>query len=289
MSHNNRPGKGTGYQTGAKEFWDKVYNSQEPTPEENVGLVSRFQAGDKAALEELLVRNGRLVHSFVRKKYPNSLMQEDLEQEGFLAIMHAAEMYDMGQEASFSTYAMYWIKMMLSRYENKYNKKIHVPAHIGNISCKVAKENQEREKRGLPPMQDAEVAQTYGGCVKGDILAYLRMAGTAATTESLNEKLENSEGDRTELIDLVAGRSDTEQEAIQGILEENFHAYLARTLTEMEYDTLARRYGLRCPEETQAEIARNYGVTRQWIAKLQRRAEEKIYRNRFSLARCIGT
>lgn len=104
----------------------------------NEELVQLYQQGDKQALEKLLELNKGIVFKVANKFYiegSNSIDREDLEQEGFIGLMIAAERYnfDMDNPAKFITYAIHWIYQRISRYV-KYkntNEEISLNTPIG--------------------------------------------------------------------------------------------------------------------------------------------------------------
>ena len=86
----------------------------------NEELVLRYQQGDKQALELIIEQNRGIVYKLANKFYVtknNTIDKEDLEQEGFIGLMIAAEKYksDMENKAQFITYAVNWI------YQRIYN------------------------------------------------------------------------------------------------------------------------------------------------------------------------
>lgn len=92
----------------------------------NEKLVQLYQQGDKQALDKLISNNTGIVYKLVNKFYvegTNSIDREDLEQEGFIGLMIAAEKYDFNnpKKAKFTTYAIHWIYSKISRYTNQKN------------------------------------------------------------------------------------------------------------------------------------------------------------------------
>ena len=92
----------------------------------NEDLVLLHQQGDKQALESLIENNKGLVMKIVNKFFidrTSSIDREDLEQEGFIGLIMAANKYDFNNEnkAKFSTYAIYWIYQKVSRFIKQKN------------------------------------------------------------------------------------------------------------------------------------------------------------------------
>jgi RNA polymerase sigma factor (sigma-70 family) len=89
----------------------------------NEELVELYRNGDKRALDKLIEQNKGIVFKIVNKFYTQGtspINKEDLEQEGFIGLMTAADKYrlDMENKAQFITYAVHWI------YRNIYSLAI---------------------------------------------------------------------------------------------------------------------------------------------------------------------
>ncbi len=68
-------------------------------------LVKSIKLGDTQALEQLLKKYMCLVRAIVRKSFLVGGEEEDLYQEGLLAIIHAAHQFDPKKQTSFSSFA----------------------------------------------------------------------------------------------------------------------------------------------------------------------------------------
>ncbi|KAJ49717.1 RNA polymerase primary sigma factor/RNA polymerase sporulation-specific sigma factor [Clostridium tetanomorphum] len=92
----------------------------------NEELVHLYQNGDGQALSKLIEQNTGIVYKLVNKFYiegTNSIDKEDLEQEGFIGLIIAANKYDFNnpKKANFITYAIHWIYSKISRFINQKN------------------------------------------------------------------------------------------------------------------------------------------------------------------------
>jgi RNA polymerase sigma-32 factor len=81
-------------------------------------LLSEWQsAGDRAALERLVLSHLRIVFTTVRPFGCSRINQEELVAEGVFGLIKSAEMFDLSREVRFSTYARFWVKnRVLSAY-----------------------------------------------------------------------------------------------------------------------------------------------------------------------------
>lgn len=87
----------------------------------NEELVYLYQQGNKNALEEIIENNKGIVFKLVNKfniDYNHTIEKEDLEQEGYIGLVIAAEKYDFNNDkkASFITYSINWIYQRIYRF-----------------------------------------------------------------------------------------------------------------------------------------------------------------------------
>jgi RNA polymerase primary sigma factor/RNA polymerase sporulation-specific sigma factor len=87
----------------------------------NEELVYLYQNGDRKALAELTEKNKGIVNKLANKFYTertSSIDKEDLEQEGYIGLMLAADKYDLNNptKAKFITYATHWIYSKMNRF-----------------------------------------------------------------------------------------------------------------------------------------------------------------------------
>jgi RNA polymerase sigma factor (sigma-70 family) len=76
-----------------------------PLKPDDPAIFSCAQAGCRNCLEFLLARHERLVHYVVRNQIWGGVPEDDLLQEGRIALWRAIEGYDPQKGAAFSTYA----------------------------------------------------------------------------------------------------------------------------------------------------------------------------------------
>ena len=120
---------------------------------------------------------------------------------------------------------------------------------------------------------------TYASrCIRNEVLMYFRSQKRTKGEVSLSESLDtDQDGDSLYLMDVV-GVDDT----MLSDLQEKENQILIRRLvqeclTDREADIIRRRYGLggRKPQ-TQREIAAEYGISRSYVSRIEKRALEKL-------------
>lgn len=244
------------------------------TPEQEVQLAHRIQAGDEAAREHMIRANLRLVVKIAREYEDFGLPLLDLINEGNMGLMRAVERFDPTKGAKLSTYAAWWIKQSIRRALSNQSKSIRLPIHIVQelARMKKAESRLEAELGRLPT--DAELAAELEADVE-DIERWRAAAAIGAT--SLDAPLGN-EPDSSRVADVIA--DDNAVMPWSGVSEET-NAELVRelvnTLNPREQTILRRRFALDGGDaETLEMIGESFGLTRERIRQLEAAALKKL-------------
>ncbi len=180
---------------------------------DNEQLAARIQAGEDVANNMLaLWRNNRGIICRMARKYGRGVEQEDLEQEGYIALCDAAAHYDAGEGVPFVNYAAYWIRSRMRRYVENCGGMVRIPVH--------AAESVQRYKRTV-----REFAALYGreptdeetGALLGvgrEKLEEIRKAAEMGQIRSLEEpiQLDSSE---VSLYEVIPSDVDIEEDVIR--------------------------------------------------------------------------
>ena len=128
------------------------------------------------------------------------------------------------------------------------------------------------------PSKGARLATYAARCIENEILMYFRSQRKLQGEVSLSDTLEtDKDGQSLFLLDVV-GVEDTMLEDLDA---RDTHRRLRRLvrecLTEREADIIERRYGLggRQPQ-TQRELAAEYGISRSYVSRIEKRALGKL-------------
>lgn len=116
-------------------------------------------------------------------------------------------------------------------------------------------------------------------CIDNEILMYLRSKKKTSKEISLYEPIgTDREGNEVKLYDIIETEDDDVPERIQ--LKENIQKLYEKVETELsqrEKLVLKMRYGLYNGEEyTQREIARQLGISRSYVSRIEKSAIEKL-------------
>ena len=242
--------------------------------EEEIEAIKRAKNGDKLAKEEIIMRNIKLV-VFVAKKYSNdSILLEDLIQEGIMGVLRAIKLYDFLYDIKFGAYAYSWIKHMISRYVITKEREFIALVNKGRLYIDYQTKYQEfyDEFKREPSLKEmAAILKVSEEKLYGYLMA-------SSQKLSLDEPviLENEVDGKEFLVDdsrdFVLEYEDKEYLAnIDNLLE-------SMGLTEREKEVIKLRNGLDDLEisRTQVEVGVMLGLTHQRVDQLEKSGLEKI-------------
>lgn len=152
-------------------YLDDVGRQPMPTPEEQTELARRVGRGDRAARDEMIAANLRLVVFWARRYQGRGVDLVDLVQEGTLGLIHAVERFEWQRGFRFSTYASWWIRQALQRAVLGASRTIRLPERA-TAGAGGGDPDAEGSPAGLPRVVaslDQPVAD--GGGLLGDLIA----------------------------------------------------------------------------------------------------------------------
>lgn len=100
------------------------------SPEETYRLIAAAQAGDDAAMAQLVRENMGLVYRHARRRDRPELGREveDAIQDGVMGLMHAIRRFDLSRGLRLSTYADTWIRQRIGCAERDTGSLVRVAA-----------------------------------------------------------------------------------------------------------------------------------------------------------------
>ena len=130
------------------------------------------------------------------------------------------------------------------------------------------------------PDKGIRLATYASRCIENEILMYFRSQRKTQGEVSLDDTIEtDAAGNALYLIDVI-GTDDTLLSDLQSRENSRLIRRLVREcLTEREADIISRRYGLGGGvPQTQRQIAADYGISRSYVSRIEKRALEKLER-----------
>lgn len=124
-------------------------------------IIKKFRKKEKAAFDEMILRNLRLVIALTKRFGYFQMSEADLVGYGVEGMMIAALRYDPKRKLRFSTYASWWIRHYISRACQNYGQTVRAPVHAAESRRKVLKVMREfSQVQGREPTRDELVAAT---------------------------------------------------------------------------------------------------------------------------------
>lgn len=124
-------------------------------------VVKRFYKKEKAAFDEMILRNLRLVIALTKRFGFAEMSQADLVGYGVEGMMIAVLRYDPKRKLQFSTYASWWIRHCMLRACQDYGATVRTPVHAAESRRKILKVTREfSQAHGREPTLDELVAVT---------------------------------------------------------------------------------------------------------------------------------
>ena len=256
-------------------FLNEVGRYELLTAEQEVELAKRIERGDKAAKDQMVNANLRLVVSIAKKYQGHGLSLLDLIQEGIIGLIRAVEKFDWRRGYKFSTYATWWIRQAVQRGVANKARTIRIPVHIVEREQRIARAERELTAKLERDPTDAEVAKA----AKLSVKQVREVRGAARAVASLDKPVGENEG--TAFGDLFAGQSAEPEEELHLSLREETLRHAVADLPERERGVIELRYGIDGDDpQSLEEIGRRLGLTRERVRQIEAQALERLAVNR---------
>jgi RNA polymerase primary sigma factor len=242
------------------------------TPQQEIELAARIQAGDDAAREQMIKANLRLVVKIAKDYDGMGLPLLDMINEGNIGLMRAVERFDPTKGAKLSTYAAWWIKQSIKRGLANQGKTIRLPVHLVDRVAKIRRVAQKlHEELGREPT-DAEIAEDLGmtreRVTELITASYRPVSLDAPIGEDGDAQLQDVVRDENIGTAYEEFESQTRHELIRNLIQH---------LDQREVMIVRYRFGLDGgTERTLEEVGEKFGVTRERIRQIQNSALSKL-------------
>ncbi len=242
------------------------------SPEREKYLAEQIALGSKAAKDELIEANLRLVVSIAKRHVGKGMYFLDLIQEGNLGLIKAVEKFDYSKGYKFSTYATWWIRQAITRAIADQARTIRIPVHMVETIHKVSRTaRQLLQEYGKEPTTD-EIAERLG-ITPDKVREIMKIAQDPVSLETpIGEEEDSHLGDFVEDNDSPAP-SDS---ASYALLREQL-CNILHTLTPREEQVIKLRFGLEDGRpRTLEEVGKQFQITRERIRQIEAKALRKL-------------
>ena len=255
-----------------RQYLEEIGRYKLLTPEEERELAKRVARGDRAAREQMIKSNLRLVVSIAKAYAHRGLNLMDLIAEGNLGLLRAIEGFQPEQNCRFSTYATWWIRQAITRAIADHARTIRIPVHMIETMSKLRNIAKRLvQELGREPTIE-EIAQEAGMSVS----EARRVMKISRHPISLDRPVGESEDsyfgdfieDETAENPVESAGSEMLKERIEEIL---------KTLTYREREIIKLRYGIGDGYTyTLEEVGRIFKVTRERVRQVEAKAIRKL-------------
>src|SRR5262249_7645693 len=249
-------------------------------PQDEYLLAKRWrEAGDRDAAHLLVISHLRLVAKIARGYCGYGLPLADLISEGHVGLMQAVERFEPERGFRFSTYAVWWIKSAIQEYILRSWSLVRMGTTANHrklfFNLRKAKSRISALDEGdMRPDQVKLIAKQLSVTEQDVVNMNQRLGGDVSLNDSIRE-----DRDSAEWQDLLVGDSPDQEETLAASEELNNHRR-ALSVALGALKPRARRIfeSRRLAEDpmTLAELANEFGVSRERVRQIDARAFEKV-------------
>lgn len=242
--------------------------------EDEKELARLSSLGNEDAKKRLIQANLRLVINIARKSiHVSSLSMFDLIQEGNLGLIAAVDKFRWDLGYKFSTYATWWIKQAMFKAISEQSHCMKIPVYIQETLSKYKKVKHSLEQKYNCAVKPSVVANKMG-ISEEKIDTFLGAYTKALSLEASMDANDDSQMSLSEIIEDV--KQNVEKTIEYEDLKNDIKTALD-TLKAKEKEVITLRFGLsNGSRKTLEEIGNMYGVTKECIRQMEKRAINKI-------------
>ena len=247
---------------------------QKISVDSSVDLILRAQKGDVYARNLIIENSISLIKKIAAKSIQtSSIPSSDLVQEGIFGLLTAIEKFKPEMGAKFSTYASWWIKQAMFKAISEQSYAYNIPVYIQETMSRFKRAKQQMEQKALNQVSNKEVAKKLN-ISEEKINVFLGVLTKTLSIESGINLTDNSELTLSEVIE--DEKQNVERTVISNELKQDIKQALDN-LKEKEKNVIILRFGLENQQkQTLEQIGESYGVTKECIRQIEKRALNKI-------------
>jgi RNA polymerase sigma-32 factor len=267
-------------ESGLTHYLEEIRRFPMLDRQEEFMLAKRWREhGDRDAAHKLVTSHLRLVAKITKGYRGYGLPMADMISEGHVGLMRAVERFEPERGFRFATYAVWWIKAAIQEYilhswslvkmgTSANQKKLFFNLRKAKSRISVLDEGDMR------PDQVKLIAKRLGVTDQDVINVNRRLGGDASLNDTMRE-----EGDSAEWQDWLASESPDQETTLAASEEfDNRRKALSDALGVLKGRDRRIFEGRRLAEDpiTLAELANEFGVSRERVRQIEACAFEKV-------------
>ncbi len=237
-------------------------------PEEEFGLVTRYQGGDNAAGARLLEVHSGFLRTMVRPYERAGLEFDDAEQEARLGFLEAVRRFDVAHGVKLITYAGWWVRDALQRATRETVRLVRLPRQANDAMVAAHRLGED-----LAPS-----ALVHAGRMKNEATAVAASSVWSKRPISLDA---HADGNHRDTVGERLPTSSPSPE--EEVAEAEEHAQARQTAADLlatlppglAREVIRRRWLVEEPETLQ-DIATTHGCTREWVRQVEEKTMAKL-------------
>ncbi len=226
-------------------------------------LIIRAHNGDKAARDEMIQCNLKLVLSVIQRFSNRGEPADDLFQVGCMGLIKAIDNFNTDLQVRFSTYAVPMIIGEVRRYLRD-NNSVRVSRSLRDTAYKAiqVRERLSNELNREPKVE--EIARELD-MSREDVVIALE---SIVEPVSLYEPVYNEGGDAIYVMDQIGDKNTAESWMDEIMIKDSI-----KKLSQREKNILNLRFML---GKTQTEVAKEIGISQAQVSRLEKSALKRI-------------
>ncbi|MBR3996544.1 MAG: RNA polymerase sporulation sigma factor SigG [Clostridia bacterium] len=233
--------------------------------EKKTELLAKVKKGDKAAREELINGNLKLVLSVIKRFSRRGENPDDLFQVGCIGLIKAIDNFDSeAYDVKFSSYAVPMILGELRRFFRD-NSSIRVSRSIRDLAYKALQAKEELSKKLQREPNIEEIAKALES-TKEDVASAL---DAIVDPISLFDPVYSDNGDSIYIMDQLSDTKNTDEAWLENIALNQ----AISTLSPREKRIILMRF---YDGKTQMEVAKEIDISQAQVSRLEKGALLKI-------------
>lgn len=233
-------------------------------------LSSYAVTGDTAVRNEIVERYSPLASKAAGKFVRPGLEFDDLYQVAMMSLLRALDRFDPGKGVKFAAFALPTLMGDLKHYIRDYSTVMRPPRSSGELAAKLRRAEAELSAELGRYPTTVETAARVGVSVERALEA---LETTSALQFLAIDGMENQDG---ETMETMFGVEDAGYEAV---LNHETVKTVLDGLNDEERQLVVNRYIV---GKTQAEIARDMGITQMTVSRMERRILDTLKKKHFA-------